>query len=101
MSHTVAYWDHPDQVVWVDLPHRRLQGFDNYWVAWPRYGMWQDPENIGTVYTDSVDARHVVAFEDRGDHEVELPPGEPVPAGAVILRGFMLTDEQARLVGLI
>ncbi len=94
----VAYWEYPENVIWIDLPQRRLQGFDNYWIAWPRYGMWQDAENIGTMY--SADGPHAVAFEDKGHYEVEIDPF-PIPTTAVWFRGHMLTDEQARFVGLI
>jgi hypothetical protein len=59
--------------------------------------MFQDPENIGTMYPPG--DRHAAAFEDRGDHEIEV---EPIPPdGAVHYRGFMLSTEQARFVGLL
>jgi hypothetical protein len=60
--------------------------------------MWQDAENIGTMYP--AEGRHAFAFEDRGDHEIELDPF-PIPRGADHYRGFMLTEAEARFVGLI
>lgn len=92
---SIAWWEHPSRIIWVDLPKRRLQGFDNYWVDWPRYGMFQDPENMGTMY----EGDEAVAFEDHGDHEIAIDPTPP--DGVEIMRGYMLTDEQARFVGLI
>lgn len=100
----VAYWDEPSQVIWVDLGHRRMQGADNYWISGNRYGMWQDPENRDTMYADS--EIHEVAFEyfgwseELGHQEIQLEDPTP-PPDAQVWRGFMLTDEQARFVGLI
>lgn len=96
MVYHIAYWEHPSQIIWIDLPKRRLQGFDNYWIAFPQYGMWQDDENMGTMY----DGLAAVAFEDRGDHEIEIDPTN-LPDHADTWRGFMLSDDQARFVGLI
>ena len=100
----VAYWDTPDQVLWIDLGHRRLQGADTYWVAGNRYGIALDVENRHTMYADS--EVHEAAWEylghseQLGHQEVQLADPTP-PADATVWRGFMLTDEQARWVGLI
>lgn len=99
----VAWWDVPDRVVWIDLPTRRLQGFDHYWVAWPRYGVWNDPENMipdpdrGWHY-EGIPA---VGWESTGDGgEVELDDPTP-PVDAQVWDGWMLSDDDARAVGLI
>jgi hypothetical protein len=60
--------------------------------------MWQDAETIGTMY--SAEGRPAFAFDDRGDHEIELAPF-PIPRGADHSRGFMLTEAEARFVGSI
>ena len=101
MDVAVGYWDDPEQVIWIDLLFpdgrgRRLQGFDNYWVSGFDYGMWQDEENIGTMY----EGVHRVAWRwTPGEGEVEAVEGAP-PSSARVWRGYMLTDEQARFVGL-
>jgi hypothetical protein len=95
MRGDIAYWDTPDDVVWVDLPHRRLQGFDNYWIDGHRYGVWNDPANFAMY--DGVQA---IAWEDTDGVEVELADPTP-PSTATVLRGVLLTAEQASFVGLI
>lgn len=92
---SVAYWDHPDQVIWIDLPGHRLQGFDNYWIDWPFYGMFQDDENMGTLYP--ADDIQGLAYEWGVGYLDDWRP----PPGVHIYRGYMLNDEQARFVGLI
>lgn len=91
----VAYWNEPEAVVWVDLGHRRLQGYDNYWLAGNRYGVWNDPENMGSMYEGIAGA----AWQYSNGIEQPIDP-TPTP-DARIWRGVMLTDEQARFVGLI
>lgn len=93
----VAYWERPEQVLWVYAGHRRLQGYDNYWVAGTRYGCWNDDENMGTMY----EGKQGAAYEAQPDgSEVQLPDWRP-PPGATTWRGYMLTTGQARAVGLI
>lgn len=84
----IAYWEHPGQVIWVDLPHRRLQGFDHYWVDWPRYGMWNT--------TDQYEGLEAVAWEYDGEERSIIAS----PSGRVF-DGYMLTTAQARFVGLL
>jgi hypothetical protein len=90
----IGYWDTPDQVIWVWVGNHRLQGMDNYWVDWPRYGMFNDPVNI-----DWYPGRQEVAWEWTPDGEIEIDPTPP--DGVTIHRGFMLTTEQAEFVGLL
>lgn len=94
MTPAVAYWDEPEQVIWVDVGHRRLQGFDYYWTHGRRYGCFNDPAN-----RDAYDGRQLVAWEHRDGVETETDP--TVPAGATLYTGFQLTDDQARAVGLL
>lgn len=92
----VAYWDDPEAVVWVDIGnHRRLQGFDTYWVDGSSYGVWNDGENMGTMY----EGAQGFAWSWDGETETEIKPD--IPDTARCWRGVMLTDEQARFVGLI
>lgn len=102
MQARIAYWEKPDQVVWIDLGHRRLQGYDNYWIDWPRYGVFNDEENMGSMYEGlQAAAWEYQGFTLQGGHvEIELVDPTP-PEGVTIYRGFMLTDEQARFVGII
>lgn len=86
----IAYWEHPSQVIWVDLGHRRLQGFDHYWVKDNAYGMWND--------TEGYEGRQSVAWTFSETEEERSPE---VPDGAAIYDGFMLTTDQARFVGLL
>lgn len=99
VTYRVGYWHRPDQVLWVDvdLPDgtsRRLQGFDNYWVDSSSYGMWQDAENMGTMYEGLESVAWV--FDGR-EREVDSTP----PASARTWRGVMLSDNDARLVGIL
>jgi hypothetical protein len=92
----VAYWETPDAVVWVDTPRRRLQGFDNYWFAGNTYGVYNDPDNA-----DMYDGAMAFAWHlDDDGTEIALPETKP-PANATILRGVMLTDDDARAVGIL
>lgn len=99
----VAYWDDPEQVIWIDLTFpdgrgRRLLGYDNYWVSGNWYGVWQDEENIGHMY--DLEGRHRFAWRwTPGVGEAEAAGGPP--PSARVWRGYMLTDEQARFVGLV
>ena len=106
MDVRVAFWHRPEDVVWIDVgDHRRLQGFDTYWVAdygtgeW-EYGVANDDENMGSMY----DGVQFAAWRWDGAEEVDLgplrPPTNPF-ADVTFWRGVMLTDEQARFVGLV
>lgn len=99
MDVAVAYWEHPSKVLWVDLGHRRLQGFDNYWHAGNRYGAFQDPENIGTLYDPAGITAFALELLPDGT-ELELTDTTP-PADATILEGFMVPDTTARALGIL
>lgn len=106
---TVAYWLNDavtnvtgswagmpaEGVLWVQVPNRRLQGFDNYWVHENCYGVFNDSENY-----DLYEGLQAIAFCDTDEGEVQLEDPSP-PEGIQILRGQMLTDEQAKTVGLL
>lgn len=96
IQHSVVYWHTPEAVLWVDLPHRRLQGFDHYWLAGDRYGVWNDPENMGTMY----EGAQGFAWKWTDGVEVELDDWTP-PADALQWHGVMIPDDDARAVGLI
>lgn len=95
LQHSVAYWEQPEQVIWVDLPNRRLQGYDTYWVASDSYGVANDTDSpldyqgLQSVAWRLVDEKEYVTDSDH------------IPIDAVVYRGFMLTDTQARFVGLL
>ena len=95
LPHTVAYWDDPSQVIWVDLGHRQLRGVDYYFVAEDTYGGWNDPANY-----DQYEGKQSAAYRLHPDGTEEEIPFS-VPRDAVIYEGYMLTDEQARFVGLL
>lgn len=95
MDHDVAYWEDPSQVIWVDLGHRRLQGMDWFFVGSRSYGMWNDPRN-----RDVYEGRMSVGFWFIDGVETEMDVFV-IPPRAVVYEGYMLTDEQARFVGLI
>lgn len=96
MNYSVAYWDQPDQVLWIDLEHRRLQGFDTYWLKGNQYGVCNDNENMVSMY----EGRQWAAYELTDEGEIEIEQPTP-PEGAMVWRGFMLTDEQAKFVGIL
>jgi hypothetical protein len=93
LPHDVAYWDKPEQVIWVDVGPRRLQGMDFMWVGEDRYGMWNDPRNRH-IY----DGRQAVAWTWDGATEEEAWPCE---IRGRVYEGFMLTTEQAEAVGIL
>jgi len=96
MNVSVGYWEHPEAVVWVYVGnHRRLQGFDTYWVHGNTYGVWNDTPNMEAMYEGMQGA----AWSWDGEQEIEIDP--LIPDGARVWRGVMLTDEQARFVGLL
>ena len=92
----VAYWEHPDQVLWVDIGHRRLQGTDTMWVDGDRYGVCNDSANMDSMY----EGRQWCAWQLTPDGEIEIDQPTP-PEDALVWRGFMLSDDDARSVGLI
>ena len=96
MNVRVAYWEDPEDVVWVDLPHRRMVGHDVYWVDDSKYGFYNFLFNMDTMYSGNRGA----AFEMTDTGEVELSSWLP-PATATRYVGVMLTDEQAEFVGII
>jgi hypothetical protein len=97
MNVRIAYWDLPENIIWIDLPHRRLQGYDNYWIKGQFYGVWNDDENMGTMY-EGIQGCSWAWVPGVGEQRFrKWAPME----GADLYRGFMLTDEQASFVGLI
>ncbi len=98
LPYTLGYWETPDRVLWLDLGHRRLQGFDNYFVAGNTYGVFQDPENIGPMYDPAGVTSAAWRLEDGTETELEDPTP---PADATIFRGFMVPDDTARALGLL
>jgi hypothetical protein len=66
---------------------------DYYFVAGHTYGAWNDPLNAGAY-----EGRQQVAWEWDGTTETEIAFW--VPPRATVYTGWMLTDEQARFVGL-
>lgn len=95
----VGYWDDPTRVIWVWVgTHRRLQGYDTYWVAGNRYGVCNDAENMGAMY----DGAQAYAWEwDGADERPVVPAPATPPAGATVWRGYMLSDDDARRIGVI
>lgn len=93
MEHDVAYWEHPHQVVWVQTPVRQLRGACYYFVAGDTYGAWYDPDHDHDYAGPPVAYRYVDGVEERIPFQV--------PPDAAIYEGYMLTDEQARFLGLI
>ena len=72
-----------------------LSGFDNYWVAGDRFGIFNDEENFDW-------------YEGEQSAGYRWPEGEnahrddsPIPAGAKLWRGVMLPDDEAKEVGLL
>ncbi len=96
MNVRVAYWENPEDVVWVDLPHRRMMGHDVYWVDGNRYGFYNYLSNMDSMYA----GKRGAAFELTVAGETELPSCF-APATATKYVGIMLTDEQAEFVGII
>ena len=94
LDHTIAYWEKPDQVIWVQTPKRRLQGSCYFFVGSDTYGAWFDPSHNHDYAGPSVAYRlHLNGKEER------IPFA--VPMGAAVYKGYQLTDEQARFVGVL
>lgn len=88
-------------VLWVDVQigryRHQLRGMDNYWVSGDQFGMFNDPENA-----DWYPGPQRVSYRLTGDrrHPYERL-SKAAPPEAQILRGLMLSDSDAREVGLL
>lgn len=80
-------------VLWVDLPHHRLQGMDNYWLTDTAYGMFNDARNYHRYEGKQAVAWSIDGTEDLG---VMFPP-----PGAVVFHGVEIPDADAEKLGLI
>ncbi len=85
-------------VLWVTVDNHQMRGYDNYWVQNNQYGLYQDPENMVTMYNQSFPG-YTYTWWSSG-HITKTKDWMP-PFDARIVRGVMLADSDARKVGLL
>ena len=92
-AQVVGLWEGmpKEGVLWVDVNNHRMQGMDNYWVHGNFYGGFSDPENDYGGFRKS--RWRIDPFERA---KRQLPPHT-----AHVIRGVMLSDDDARELGLI
>ncbi len=72
-----------------------LSGFDNYWIGGERFGLFNDEENF-----DWYEGEQSAGWcwpEGNNPRRDDLP----IPDDAIMWRGVMLPDDQAKEVGLL
>lgn len=74
----------------------RLQGFDNYWVDLNShtFGVFNDPENYD-IYEGHQERSYL--WDEKGKSLLLTP----APNSAVFMFGIMITDKEAKSVGLL
>lgn len=72
-----------------------LSGFDNYWFYGNRFGYYNDPQNYHR-YIGRQEATWCWP-EDNKPFRDEAP----IPPGAILWRGVMMPDDEAREVGVL
>lgn len=82
-------------VVELDGRTHRLAGLDTYWLAGDTYGGAVDPDNL-----ERYGGKAAVAYRWDEDGHVELLDAAP-PADAIVTRGVLMPDDEARAEGLL